>query len=142
MRMAGPAFLRQCQAFSHTTPQNPGNRFALVPNPDGGELTFEELLNELLALIDRWIGVAVYGTGDGVGPLAGFIGRLDAGVPYEDGDRLAFRVMGGDPDDGRANFYLSPDAYRAAHWRELPTGERELLIAVEGGAFGLTLEDG
>jgi hypothetical protein len=35
MRMAGPAFLRQCQAFSHTTPQNPGNRFALVSNPDG-----------------------------------------------------------------------------------------------------------
>lgn len=111
-----------------------------MPEPEERELTFEELLKELLALIDRWIGVAVYGAEEAVGALAGFIGRLDAGVPYEDGDRLVFRVMGGDPDDGRANFYLSPDAYRGARWRVLPTGERQLLIAVEGGAFGLTLE--
>jgi hypothetical protein len=48
--------------------------------------------------------------------------------------------MGGDPDDGRANFYLSPDAYRGARWLESPTGERELLIKVEGGGLGLTLD--
>jgi hypothetical protein len=105
------------------------------------ELTFEELLRELLALIDRWIAVAVYG-GTARAPvlLAGFIGRLDAGVPYDDGGRITFRVMGGDPDDGRANFYLSPDAYRGARWLESPTGERELLIEVEGGGLRLTID--
>jgi hypothetical protein len=106
-----------------------------------GDLTFEELLHELLALIDRWIAVAVYG-GTTRAPvlLAGFIGRLDAGVPYDGGDRITFRVMGGDPDDGRASFYLSPDAYRGARWLESATGERELLIEVEGGGLRLTID--
>jgi hypothetical protein len=105
------------------------------------ELTFDDLLRELLALIDRWIAVAVYG-GTARAPvlLAGFIGRLDAGVPHDEGDRITVRVMGGDPDDGRANFYLSPDAYRGARWLESPTGERELLIEVEGGRLDLTLD--
>ena len=105
------------------------------------ELTFEELLRELLALIDRWIAVAVYGGAVGTPVLlADFIGRLDAGVPYDDGDRITFRVMGGDPDDGRASFYLSPTAYQGARWLESPTGERELLIELEGGGLGLTLD--
>jgi hypothetical protein len=105
------------------------------------ELTFEELRRELLALIDRWIAVAVHGGTVGKQVLlAGFIGRLDAGVPYDDGDRITFRVMGGDPDDGRANFYLSPDAYRGARWLESPTGDRELLIEVEGGGLRLTID--
>jgi hypothetical protein len=108
-------------------------------NATNGErdLTFEDLLNELHALIGRWVGVAVYGRGTDV--LAGFTGSLVAGVAFSEGDRLVFRVRSDDPDT-RSVFFLDPATYEGARWRQSSHGENELLIEVRGGALGITLD--